>query len=124
MKRIFLLDDNEDFLDIMQLVLQNNYIIECKQNPNDIEAALIAFKPDLLIIDHFMGHILAENVLNNLKETIPGFNIPFILFSAASDIQDKAARIGAAGYIEKPFSIDHIRSYIADFFKKEIEIIP
>ena len=124
MKRIFILDDNEDFLDIMQLVLQHSYVVTCKQDPNDIEEALVAFKPDLLIIDHFIGHMLAENILNKLKESIPGFNIPFILFSAASDIQEKADRIGAAGYIEKPFSIDHIRSYIADYFNTKSETTP
>jgi DNA-binding NtrC family response regulator len=121
MKKIFILDDNEDFLDIIQLVLQDNYIVTCKQNPQEIEAALVAFKPDLLIIDHFIGHILAENVLNNLKQSMPGFNIPFILFSAASDIKEKAERLGAAGYIEKPFSIDHIRNYIAEFFNAKLE---
>lgn len=118
MKRIFILDDNEDFLDIMQLILKNSYIVECNKNPHNVQRALSEFKPDLLIIDHFIGHVLAENVLNNLKESIPGFHIPFILFSAASDIKEKAEKIGAAGYIEKPFSIDDIRNCIADFFNE------
>jgi DNA-binding NtrC family response regulator len=116
MKRIFVIDDNEDFLDIIQLVLQDNYIVTCKQDPENFEEALKEFKPDLLIIDHFIGHILAENVLNNLKDNMPGFHIPFILFSAASDIKEKAEKIGAAGYIEKPFNIADIKNYIADFF--------
>ena len=118
MKRIFILDDNEDFLDIMQLILKNSYIVECNKNPHNVQRALSEFKPDLLIIDHFIGHVLAENVLNNLKESIPGFHIPFILFSAASDIKEKAEKIGAAGYIEKPFSIADIKNYIADFFNE------
>lgn len=121
MKKIFILDDNQDFLDILQLLLKPKFIVECKMDNINLDEALKTFNPDLMIIDHFIGVVLAENVLNTLRESIPGLNFPIILFSASSNLKEKAERIGAAGFIEKPSSIDYIRKYIDNIFSTAIE---
>ncbi len=112
MKKIYLLDDNIELLEITELILGKDFIVKSNSSITGITEQLQEFNPDLIIIDHFIGDSNSEEILKTIHNAIPGFRIPFILFSASHNIEEKAAELGAIGYIEKPSSINHIRSYI------------
>lgn len=114
MKKIYLLDDNIELLEITELILGKEYIIKSNSTILNITEELKEFNPDLIIIDHFIGDSNSEEILKIIHNAIPGFKIPFILFSASHNIEEKASELGAVGYIEKPSSIAHIRSYIRE----------
>ena len=118
MKKIYLLDDNAELVEITEMLLGKEYLIRSKMDTDNLTEELRDFKPDLLLIDHFIGDVNSEQVLMQLKTAIPNFEVPFILFSASHDISERAHRLGAAGYIEKPSSITYIKSYIKEFFEK------
>jgi two-component system chemotaxis response regulator CheY len=114
MKKIYLLDDNIELLEITELILGKDFIVKSNSSIKGITEELQEFNPDLILIDHFIGDSNSEEVLKNIHNAIPGFRIPFILFSASHNIEEKAAELGAIGFIEKPSSIAHIRSYIKE----------
>jgi DNA-binding NtrC family response regulator len=119
MKKIFILDDDLDLTAILQSILSKNYEIKISLTAKNICEQIEQFKPDLLIIDHFIGLDNSGAILDKLQNAIPGFSIPFILFSATHDIEDKARKLGTEGFIEKPASITYIRNYIDNFFKNK-----
>lgn len=112
MKKIYLLDDNVELLEITELILGKEFIVKSNSTILHISEELQEFNPDLIIIDHFIGDSNSEEILKIIHNAIPGFKIPFILFSASHNIEEKAAELGAVGFIEKPSSIAHIRHYI------------
>jgi DNA-binding NtrC family response regulator len=118
MKKIYLLDDNIELLEITELILGKEFIVKSNSTVTRITEELQEFNPDLIIIDHFIGDSNSGEILKNIHTAIPGFRIPFILFSASHNIEEKAAELGAIGYIEKPSSIAHIRSYIRNCLEK------
>lgn len=117
MKKILVLDDNEDYLEILELVLGKKYITRCSAEVKAIEQLIAEFEPDLMLVDYYLGTHTSSTILNALRSSTTGRAIPFILLSGVHEIEKKAAELGAAGYISKPSSLDHIRKCIDDFFK-------
>ena len=119
MKKIYLLDDNAEMIEIAKMVLEKEYIIKGVTDADTITDDLRSFKPDLLLIDHFIGQNNSSDIMAEIRNAIPGFSIPIILFSASHDVAERALAMGAAGYIEKPASIRYIKDYIQSFFNAE-----
>ena len=114
MKKIFILDDDNDIIDVVNHILKDNYVVKSKTDAANISEEIEAFGPDLLLIDNFIGEKNATEVIKTIRDSHPDFNIPVILFSASHDIVNTAKAIGATAHLEKPASIKKIRSYIQE----------
>lgn len=113
MKKLFILDDDEDIVKVLHHVLRNNYIIQFKTDAAQIADAILDFNPDLIILDNFIGATNAGEVIATLRQHSPSpLSAPVILFSAAPNIAETATLLGADGYLEKPASINKIRDYV------------
>ena len=115
MKKILILDDNEDFLEMIKYVLGKKYTVFCIADPGEIHQVLTHFDPDLVMIDHFIGSYNAAQILEKIRHLSSQRSIPIILFSGTHDIEIKAEELGVSGYIKKPSGIDHIREYVGKF---------
>ena len=113
MKKLFILDDDEDIVEVMNHILRQQYIVRFKTDAEHIAKDILDFQPDLIILDNFIGTTNAGEIINTLKQQ-SSLAAPVILFSAAHDIADTAALLGANGFLEKPASIQKIREYIRE----------
>ena len=80
-------------------------------------------KVDLVISDIMMPVMDGCELCNRIKSDVELCHIPVILLTAAVGVETRieTLRMGADGYIEKPFSIDLLKANIANLFKnKEI----
>ncbi len=80
-------------------------------------------KVDLVISDIMMPVMDGCELCNNIKSDVELCHIPVILLTAAVGVETRieTLRMGADGYIEKPFSIDLLKANVANLFKnKEI----
>ena len=118
MKKIFILDDNEELLEIMQRLLSQDYLVQCSTDTENIIQQITDFNPHLLLLDHSIGEVNSGDILGRLKLNTP-FKAPVILFSAHPLLADVATLLGADGYIDKPSDINHIRNYIKDVLRKK-----
>ena len=118
MKKILLIDDNDDYLEIMELILGRKYIIRSCTETKNIQDLIVDTDPDLIIVDHSLGLFSSHKILESFSSPKTGSPIPFILFSAIHDIDKRAEDLGANGYISKPSSIEYIRKYIDEFFNR------
>ena len=114
MKRLFILDDDEDILDILHHILCDKYELHFKKNAVDVAGEIIDFKPDLIVMDNFLGTTNATEVMSRLSNQGTGLSVPVILFSASPNIEATAKKLGLQGYLQKPSSIKEIRSYIQE----------
>jgi len=68
----------------------------------------------IVFCDLRMPHLDGLGLLARLRADTATANIPFVLVSAASDAEtlEQAGRLGASGYIAKPFRIDEVRAQL------------
>ncbi|HEV2127929.1 MAG TPA: response regulator [Thermomicrobiales bacterium] len=72
---------------------------------------IVALRPDVIVHDYALSHAEADRVsLRRLTTDPRTSHIPLVLCSAATDVDDIAARLGGASVqvIAKPFTIDEV----------------
>jgi DNA-binding response OmpR family regulator len=104
---VFVLDDEADILDLVTLHLTNGgFKTRGFQKSRDMVKALLAFKPDLFILDLMLPDIDGLELCKKLKSDQVTKHIPIILLTAKQDETDKVLglEMGADDYVTKPFS--------------------
>jgi DNA-binding response OmpR family regulator len=111
MKKILLVDDEEDLISYMASVLQEEgFDVSTRLSAEEALGKIAVDKPDLVIADVRMQEMDGFVMLEKIK-LIKGFsNVPCIFLTAMDDRdgQQQAAKLGAAAYISKPFDLDEL----------------
>ena len=105
MKKILIIDDNEDFLKMMELLLcGEGYDVKTLSNPNKAEEVIDEFNPELMIIDVFMPERTGFNILEDFLAKSIYQDIPKVFLTGLDDDIEKmtAKGIGVNEYITKP----------------------
>ena len=110
-KKIFILDDDPEILELLQYILGSQYTLFTKTNTDNLEEDVIGFQPHLIMIDHFIGDITSSEIINRSLSTVR--HIPVILHSAHEEIEKISVGAKVAGFIRKPASIHDIRNTVA-----------
>ena len=106
MKKIIIVEDDPDTLDLMEIILRDcNYIV-IKVNREISVKEIYSIKPDLIIIDFLLPFGLGTELCLNIKSNHHTKEIPVLMYSANNDIEKLAKDNGADAYIAKPFDID------------------
>ncbi len=116
--RIFVLDDDEEMLHMMQLVLSRDYDVLVSANLANVMQQIREYQPQLLIIDHLFRGTKSDSILQEIKGDKRTVNIPIIFFSGSPNVAENAKKLGAEAYMEKPASVSLIRDTVATFFKE------
>ncbi|OKS85067.1 response regulator [Mucilaginibacter polytrichastri] len=117
-KKILIIDDNQDILDIVQETLAyENFEVMAKSDTNDYIAVVAHFMPDLIILDYRLGNITGGEICRQIK-ALPAFsNIPIIIFSAYVNHSHELFAYGCDAIIDKPFDlielIDKVNNLVA-----------
>lgn len=112
MKKVLLIDDDQDITELIKILLAEQYEVECKTDNVNIAGVLQDFEPDLILLDNSIGQSKAADIVPQLQNA-DGYNIvPIVLFSAHADIEGIAAEIQADAYLTKPFNLDELYTCI------------
>ena len=107
MKKILIADDKPEVLELIRVSLESEdyQIIDASDGKEALEKIRVE-KPDLVLLDIVMPKMDGFEVLRNLKKASGTKEIPIILLTAKGQKidQEKGQKLGAAGYIIKPFS--------------------
>ena len=111
MKKILIVDDEPDIIEILKFVLETQGY-ECI-TASDGEMGLNLAReisPDLIILDVMMPKINGYKVSRFLKFDEKYKNIPILMLTARSQEEDKiiGEETGADEYITKPFDVDFV----------------
>ncbi|MEW5945330.1 MAG: ATP-binding protein [bacterium] len=108
--KILLIDDDEDFLDMMNEVLSlDGYVVE--RASDGIEGLGKIFDgdlPDLILLDITMPRISGYDLCRFIRMTEAAKDLPVLMLTAAGH-EEQIARgyeVGASGYLVKPFELE------------------
>lgn len=109
MKRILVVDDDKDILNILKLILQTNGF-EVIVTPKGEEALpkSLSYSPQLVLLDVFLQGSDGRDICNILKRNPLTKNIPVVIFSAHSNREDVLKVCNADDFISKPFDINEL----------------
>ena len=121
MKKILLIEDNEDIRENTAEILEmSNYrVFTAKDGKEGVEVALREI-PDLIICDIMMPELDGYGVLHILQRNNDTRNTPFIFLTAKTERTDfrKGMELGADDYITKPFNGTELLNAVESRLKK------
>jgi len=108
-KKIVLIQDNEDILNLMDDVLQEEgFKVTASLTTEPIEQ-IKKIEPDLLVVDdNLPGTRKGSEVISDLKSDPDTEEVSSVLTSTASNLADISKACKADDFIEKPFDLDHM----------------
>lgn len=113
MPTVLLADDEPAILESTRLLLtEMGYEVECASTAAEILPALRRVRPDLLLQDVRMPGLDVQSLVATMRRDPEIGHIPVLLFSASMEIDEIAARVGAARHLEKPFKPHELASAI------------
>ncbi len=110
MKRVLVVDDNEDILNVISIVLDmEGFEVKCCDSGQGIADTISSFNPDVILLDIMLGDLDGREVCKAVKSDPKSGHIPVIMISASHNLLDKDGQVGLADdFIAKPFDIDDL----------------
>ncbi|MBP6663520.1 MAG: response regulator [Paludibacter sp.] len=121
MKKILIIDDESDSIEVFELLLTNlNYEVVSESNPLNAIKMIQTTQPDLVILDWLMPQMEGIEVLRNIKSTLEIKEIPVIISSGirtqSSNLQT-ALSVGAIDFLKKPIDEIELEARVASAIK-------
>ena len=108
-KRILILDDNEDILEIVQEVLRyEDYEVKAITEAKNFLAIAEAFRPDLFLLDYKLPDGNGADICRLFKSQLAFSAVPVIIFSAYTHPGTNFQNVGCDGVIAKPFDLSEL----------------
>ena len=112
-RRILLVDDEPDILDILHEHFAKECDVETAADGMTALAIVRARRPDVIFLDINMPGINGVDVLKSVKEL--DATIPVLMVTASADnaLAAEAIKRGAFSYIPKPFDLKYLNHLVA-----------
>ncbi len=108
-KRILVLDDNQDILDIVHETLTyEGFDVKSTSRSNAVMPLVEEFKPDLVILDYRVAGLNGGELCKQIKSHPDFKNVPVIIFSAYINHNDELFDYGCDAIINKPFDLSEL----------------
>jgi len=114
-KKILILDDDTDILEILTMLLsEHGYDIKTTNSGKTIFEDIQSFKPDLLLMDVVIAGMNGRAICRSIKEDPSTCALRVILISGTHDLATSLDLPGAPDdFIAKPFDMNHLLRSIA-----------
>jgi CheY-like chemotaxis protein len=125
MVKIFIIDDNEDFVLLFcQAVAKSHPECQCLSAENGYNALrqlkfMLPTVPDFIFVDVKMPIMNGHEIVSELKKTNAFASVPVIMYSALANPEDqiKAKEAGTKAFYTKPSNAEKISALIDDVIK-------
>ena len=121
-KRVLILDDDIDILQICTIVLKKKgFDVQTLNNSSQVVGQVRSYQPDVILMDNWIpgpGGIEATRLLKLDPETQ---DIPVIFFSANSNVTQLAQEARADYFLQKPFDITELEGIVQMAISQGVE---
>ncbi|WP_428328842.1 response regulator transcription factor [Mucilaginibacter sp.] len=108
-KRILVLDDNQDILDIVHETLTyEEFEVKSTSTSDTVIAMAESFSPDLVILDYRVAGLNGGEICMQIKSHPRFKNTPVIIYSAYINHNDELLSYGCDEIINKPFDLSEL----------------
>ena len=121
---ILVVEDNAEILDFIENKLSPNYLLLKASNGKEAIEVLRENAVQLIISDIMMPVMDGLELCKYVKTNVEFTHIPIILLTAKNTVRSKIEGLetGADAYIEKPFSLHHLRTQISNLLANREKI--
>ncbi|HYX36714.1 MAG TPA: response regulator [Oligoflexus sp.] len=117
---ILVIEDDDYCRDLLdQILTMNGYIVKVAHNGLEGLDMLHRVRPDLILLDMKMPVMNGWEFSRRLRLE-KNNTVPFVIVSAAEDIQTRAQETGANGWLEKPFELESLLTIVESHLKKAL----
>ncbi len=108
MKKILVVDDDDDVLETLQLILEiGGYDVEPLNNAELVFERMAEFEPDLVLLDVVLGKIDGRVICSQIKNHSDTQNIPVLMMSGLYDLKEiQEMECAPDDFMHKPFKMD------------------
>ncbi len=119
-KKILLIDDAPDFIEVCRLRLaKNHYSVITASNGQEALALAKAEKPDLVILDLLMPVMSGYDFLQKLRKENGFANVPVIVVTGRDSMRSLFRDWEISDFFEKPFEFEKLVDRIAKLVGKD-----
>lgn len=121
---ILVIDDEQEFRDIIKDVLRSHYKLLEARSGKEAEEILHAEEPDLVVSDVMMPEMNGYELCKRIKSEIQTCHIPVVLLTALDqeEMHIQGVEFGADSYITKPFNVKYLLVTIRKLIENRIHI--
>lgn len=106
---VLVVDDDKDLLEMVSLILKRHSMeVKCLDAGKYLFDSLSSHKPDIVLMDIYLGDADGRELCRQLKESEEYRNIPIILYSAGHITHSSISESLANDFIAKPFDISYL----------------
>jgi DNA-binding response OmpR family regulator len=109
MKKVLIVDDNNDILWVVETVLKRyGFDVMTTLRGEEVLSKTKNFSPQLILLDVFLSGVDGIEVCNTLKSTAETKDIPVIMFSAHTNFNEIRKFCKADDFVSKPFDTNDL----------------
>lgn len=119
-KKIMILEDDEPTAELIRFYLEEEGVETAVSTKGAGFVDKVAkFQPDLITLDIKLPDTDGFTVLKMIQEDDRIRNIPVIFITVLEKEKEKGIKMGASGYVVKPFKEDELKKTIKSVLEKE-----
>lgn len=109
---IVIITDDQQIIDVISSSLKEEFIIKSFSNSTDALDEMHILRPDLILMDTFIGSQNALDILDLIRKQ--GYTMPILMMAGAKDIKMAVhgIRMGAENFLVKPLNIEQTKAII------------
>ncbi|HLT06369.1 MAG TPA: response regulator [Cyclobacteriaceae bacterium] len=116
---ILVIDDDEDYLDILKLGLSNEFKILTIGNFHQLEQELQGLSPALILLDKNLGLSAPENIVSTIRSVDTLREVPIIMMSGIDQGKNEPSAEGIEGFMVKPSSFQEVRDRLRETLDRQ-----
>lgn len=106
---ILIVDDEKDMCWLLENALKEiHYKVTSVNSGREAFDSIKLEEPDIVLLDLRLKDVDGLNVLRKIKELWPKIKIIIISAFAGQAIKEKAQKLGAVGFVDKPFKVEDV----------------
>ena len=119
-KKIMVLEDDEATAELIRFYLrEEGYQVTVLSRGKNFADKVVEYQPDLITIDVLLPDADGFSIFESLQRNELTRDIPVIFVTVVEGKKEKGIRMGARGYIIKPFRENELKKAIESIMEEE-----
>ncbi len=110
MKKVFIVDDDPDILEAIQMILElENYEVNTTAQCQKVIDQIRQYRPDIILLDVLLSGYDGRDIAKQIRGAGNGISkTPILMMSAHANLGSSITETGANDFIAKPFDIEEM----------------
>jgi len=112
MGSVLIVDDEIGARESLKMVLKNDYEVFFAKNAEEAFSQIKEHSPEVILLDIILPDLDGLKVLERIKQNDPSVIVIIVTATTTVKTALEAKKLGANGYVTKPFDMDELRLVI------------